>query len=193
MKFEVFENYLAEQQGNAVKAGKVTEKAVEAERQYKSLIAEWETTLALSIKSGTDATKTLEQLDEKIDQAKRDMDRAAREREVYGRVARQASLTADDVIAAWNRDLNPQYYQKKIVPALDQLEATKKAYYDAMCDYFDKVYEIKDFREEVASQLGHEFPYRFQVSELQTTAEHDKYFIRQQDMDKAQSRNRGNQ
>ncbi|MEH6992609.1 hypothetical protein V7075_07825 [Neobacillus drentensis] len=190
MKFKLYEDYLSEQQGNAEKSEQVFQKVVEAERQHKAYLAEWEIAMTHSIKTGTDASKALEALDDKIDKAKRDLERATRERDVYSRVQREASLTADDVIAAWNRDLNPQYYEKEIMPALEQLEAAKKVYYDAMCVYFDKVHAIKDFREEVSSQLGFEFPYKFYISELQTTAEFDRYFIRQQDMDNAQSRQR---
>jgi hypothetical protein len=188
MKFEVYEKYLAEQQGNAEKSEQVMQKVVEAERQYKAFIAEWEVCMAESIKSGKDATKALEELDAKIDKAKRDMERAIRERDFYSRVQREVSVTRDDIIEVWNKKFNLHYYEREIMPALEQLEAAKKVYYDAMCTYFDKVHVIKDFREEVSSQLGFEFPYKFYISELQTSAEFDRYFIRQQDMDKAQSR-----
>ncbi|WHY93756.1 hypothetical protein QNK12_09965 [Neobacillus cucumis] len=190
MKFETYEKYLAEQQSNAEKSGQVQEKAVEAESKYRSLIVEWETTMAESIKTGKDVTKTLEQLDEKIDKTKREMERAVRERDVYIRVYREVSVTADTVIAAWNSQLNPQYYEKEIMPALAQLEAAKKTYYEAMCAYFDKVYEFEDFREEVSNQLGFEFPYRFHIRKLERQDEFDKYFVTQSDFDRAQSRRR---
>jgi hypothetical protein len=190
MKFKVYEKYLAEQQGNAQQSEQIQQKVVEAERQYKAFIAEWDVAMAHSIKTGTDATKALEELDSKIDKARREMERSKRERDVYNRVQRDGSLTADDVIAAWNKELNPKFYDNEIAPALEQLEAAKKVYYEAMCTYFGKVYEIEDFREEVSSQLGFEFPYKFHVRQLQTTAEYDRYFIRESDMNNAQSRQR---
>jgi chromosome segregation ATPase len=190
MKFEVYEKYLSEQQGNAQKSEQVMQKVVEAERLHKSLISEWETTMANSIKTGKDATKSLAELDEKIDKAKRDLERAQREQDVYNRVQREVSVSKDDIIAAWNRELNPEYYEKEIGPALEQLEAAKKVYYDAMCAYFDKVHAIEDFRQEVSNQLGYDFPYYFHIRSLQTTAEFDRYFIRQSNMDNAQSRRR---
>lgn len=190
MKFEIYEKYLAEQQGNAEKSEQVQAKVVEADQLHKSLLAEWETTMAYSITSGKDSTKALAELDEKIDKAKKSLERAVRERDVYSRVQREVSVTKDDVIAAWNRELNPQYYEKELTPALEQLEAAKKAYYEAMCFYFDKVHSVEDFREEVSSQLGFEFPYKFHIRKLETSAEFDRYFIRQSEFDKAQSRGR---
>jgi hypothetical protein len=190
MKFKVYEDYLAGQQANAEQSEAIHEKVVVAERKHNDLVAEWEIAMANSIMTGKDATKALEELDVKIDAAKREMERATRERDVYNRVQREVSVTADDVIASWNSDLNPRYFEEEITPALEQLEAAKKVYYDAMCAYFDAVYAITDFREEVSSQLGFEFPYKFQIRDIQTTAEYDRYFIRDTDMNEAQSKNR---
>jgi hypothetical protein len=190
MKFKVYEDYLAGQQANAEKSEAVHEKVVAAERKHNELVAEWEVVMANSIKTGKDATKALEELDVKIDAAKREMERAERERNVYNRVQREVSVSSDDVIAAWNSEFNPQYFDKEIAPALEQLEAAKKVYFDAMCNYFDAVHGIEGFREEVSSQMGFEFPYKFHIRELQTAAEYDRYFIRETDMNEAQSKTR---
>src|SRR4051794_4788564 len=97
-KFEVYENYLAGHQANAEKSEAVHEKVFASERNHRALITEWETVMAQSIKTGKDSTKVLQELDEKIDAAKREMERATRERDVYNRVQREVSVSSDDVI-----------------------------------------------------------------------------------------------
>lgn len=186
MKFEVYEKYLKEQQLNAEKAESLYMKKVETEQQYHELIAEYELTMAQSFKSGKDVTKALDAQDDKIAAAKREMERAKREYEVYNRISRDVSITKEDVVAAWNRDINPKHFDTKITPTLDALLVAKEAYLDAVMDYFSAVREIKQFREEVSSQLGYDFPYYFHIKELQTTTEFDRYFVRQDDLDKAE-------
>ncbi len=186
MKFEVYEKYLKEQQLNAEKAESLYMKKVETEQKYHELIAEYELTMAQSLKSGKDVTKALDAQDDKIAAAKREMERAKREYEVYGRISRDVSITKEDVVAAWNRDINPKHFDNKITPALDALLVAKEAYLDAVRDYFSAVREIKQFREEVSSQLGYDFPYYFHIKELQTTTEFNRYFVRQDDLDKAE-------
>lgn len=190
MKFDIYETYLKEQQLNAEKSEELQRKSLETESAYRALITEYEAAIAHSFETGKDATKALDAMDEKIDKARREMDRAKREYDVYTRIKRDVSITREDIIGEWNRNFNPSYYDKEIAPVLDELKAVKHKYYEAMCAYFDKVYAIKDFREEVSSQLGFEFPYHFHIKELNTTQEFDNYFIRQDDMDKAQMRRR---
>lgn len=190
MKFDLYEKYLAEQQDGAVKGGDLQLKMVEAQSAYDKLKQEYELAMAESIKNGKDITKTLDALDEKIDKARRAKERATLEYNVYGKVKRNVSITKEDIITTWNRELNPEHYEHKVAPALERLKLAKQAYYEAMCKYFDTIHEIEDFREEVSSQLGFDFPYHFHIKDIQTTAEHDQYFIRQSELDKAQSRHR---
>lgn len=188
MKFKIYEDYLAEQQTNAEKSGQLHAKKVEAEQRHCELLTQYELTMTSSITKGKDMSAELDGISDQIDKAKRDRDRAVREYEVYNRIKTSTKITKDDIIAAWNSELNPAYYEKEIVPALEALEAAKKTYIGAMCNYFDKVAELKWFREEVSSQLGFEFPYHFHIKELNTTQEYDHYFIRDADMKKAQRR-----
>ncbi|MFB5932991.1 hypothetical protein ACE8FZ_06715 [Peribacillus frigoritolerans] len=190
MKFETYEKFLAEQQSKAEKGGQLQNKKDDAQAKLNELLAEYETTMARKFTKGTNEDKALDELDTKIDAAKRERDRAAREYEVYGRVSRDISITREDVIAAWNSKVNPEHYDNKIAPALKTLESAKKAYYEAMCVYFDSVHEIKDFREEVSGTLGYDFPFHFHIKDIVTNDEHNRYFIRQEEIDKAQSRNR---
>ncbi|MFU2013733.1 hypothetical protein ACM6Q7_01445 [Peribacillus butanolivorans] len=143
MKFENYEKFLAEQQSKAEEGGELHNKKVEAQAKLDDLLAEYEAAMVKKFTVGTDETKTLDALDGKIDAAKRERDRVAREYEVYSRVSRGISITREDVIVAWNSRVNPQLYENKIAPALKALEATKKAYYEAMYAYFDSVHEIQ--------------------------------------------------
>jgi hypothetical protein len=190
MKFDLYEKFLAEQQDNAARSQKMQDKKEKAERQYRELLTEYELIMAKSLTTDTDLSKELGRLDESIDKAKREMERTQREYEVYNRVRPSASITQEKVIAAWNSEFNPNHYENEIKPALETLDASKKAYYEAMCTYYDKVREITDFREVVSSSLGHEFPYKFQIKKLDTREEFEHYFIQQEDDAKAQSRYR---
>lgn len=184
MKFEVYEQYLDAQQERAERHGKIAEKRIVAEEELRRLKAEYELTMRVSLTKGTDATSALDKIDEQIAKAKRDVERAAREYEIYGSQA-SVSITTHDIIAAWNRELSPKYFEMEIKPALDAVEKAKQDYYDAMRTYWDKVKQISDFREEVSNQLGFDYPYHFHIKDINTTAEHDRYFITQQDMEDA--------
>jgi len=190
MKFELYEKYLAEQQASAIKGGILQSRIVESQSNYDELTRQYEVAMVESIKSGKDITKVLNILDEKIDKARKDKERALLEYNVYGKVKRNVSITKENIIEAWNNELNPKYYEIKVEPALEKLKSAKQTYYEAMCEYFDTIHEIEDFREEVSSQLGFDFPYHFHIKNIQTTVEYDQYFIRQHEINKAESRNR---
>lgn len=190
MKFETYEKFLAEQQSKADEGGELQNKKDEAQAKLDELLAEYEAVMVKKFTQGTDEDKVLDSLDTKIDAATRERDRAVREYEVYGRVSRDRSITREDVIAAWNSKVNPEHYENKIAPALKTLETAKKAYYEAMCAYFDNVHEIEDFRGEVSDTLGYDYPYFFHIKDIVTIDEYNRYFIRQEEIDKAQSRNR---
>jgi hypothetical protein len=190
MKFDLYEKYLAEQLDNAARLQQMQDKKEKAEQQYRELLTEYELIMTKSLSTDTDLSKELGKLDDLIDKAKREMERTQREYEIYNRVRPSTSTMKEKVIAAWNSEFNPNHYENEIKPALETLEVTKKAYYEAMCTYFDKVREITDFREVVSSSLGYEFPYKFHIKELVTRAEHEHYFIQQEDVAKARSRYR---
>lgn len=188
MKFEIYEKYQAEQQSNAERSAELQEKVFELSRKYKELQTEFEYKMRESLTSGNDVTEELDRIDDLIQQTKRAMERAQREYQVYNATVKSVSITKEQIIADWNANFNPQYYENEIKPTLNDLEVAKKAYYEAMCSYFDKVYAIEDLREEVSSGLGYEFPFKFHVTKLITNKEYDHYFIRQDDMDRAQMR-----
>jgi hypothetical protein len=186
MIFELYEKYLSGQQERAEKFNVIAQKKVAAEAELQKLKTEYAVTMTVSVTNGTDVTKALDKLDEQIAKTKREIERAEREYDFYGKIA-SVPITREDIVAAWNSEFNPQYFEKEINPALEQLEKAKEVYYDAMCNYWGKIKKISDFREEVSRQLGYDYPHFFHIKDLNTKDEYRRYFITEQDMDKAKS------
>ncbi|MEH7401585.1 hypothetical protein V7148_11400 [Gottfriedia acidiceleris] len=186
MKFELYEKYLEAQQDRAERFDEIAKKRYEAEEELRRLKLEYEHTMVQSLKIGGNPTTTLDKLDEQIVKAKRNVERAEQEYAVYGRIA-SVPITSEDIIATWNREFNPNYFDNEIKPALDELEQTKKSYYEAMCSYWKKVKQIKRFREDVATQLGFDYPHRFHIKDIETNSEYEHYFITQKDTENAQN------
>ena len=184
MEFKIYEKYLAQNEEHAHKSSELNRKKDEAKAELDSLLAEYEA-LMVEMIGGKDVAKKLDELDKKIVTARKESERAEQALELFYRLPSAGTITRDDIVAEFNGNFAPKYYETDIKPALDAVEAAKTAYLDAVRNYYRKSRKINEFREEMAGTLGYDFPHAFHVKDIYTRADHDKYFVREDDFEKA--------
>ena len=185
MIFTKYEQYKAENAERLVKSQELHDKAKELQFKVATLKSDYEAKLVDSAINGTDNSKDLDRLDTEIAKVEKESKRATEIYNLYAQTKVGLSVTKDDVIEAWNSELNPTHYQTKVQPALDRMESIKADYLEAMAEYFAAIKEITAFREEVSSSFGQDFPYNFHITDIETTQEYNRFFVRQSDIDEA--------
>ena len=114
MIFTKYEQYKAENAERLVKSQELHDKAKELQFEVATLKSDYEAKLVDSALNGTDNSKDLDRLDTEIAKVEKESKRATEIYNLYAQTKVGLSVTKDDVIEAWNSELNPTHYQTKV-------------------------------------------------------------------------------
>jgi lysophospholipase L1-like esterase len=178
MKFELLDRFIEQKEKANAAATELARREQEAYQEYLSLKTQYEQLIQKSVLEGKDATKELDKLAEQIDKAKKAYERRQQERAVFAvNNPFLNEITSDDVVRAWNEEFVPAFRKEKVEPALEQLLAAKKAFVDAVFNYYSVIDEFEREQAACRSELSQSYYYKLKDVKLQTQDEVNKYFI----------------
>jgi hypothetical protein len=183
MKFELLDKFIEQKQKAAKAAAELARREQEAYQEYLSLKAQYEQLIQKSVLEGKDETKALDKISEQIDAAKKSYERRKQERAIFSAdnpFFRE--ITSDDLVNAWNNEFVPAFRKEKVEPALEQLLAAKKAFADAVFNYYSVIDEFERELFACRSELADSYYYKLQSVELKTRDEVERYFITDRDL-----------
>lgn len=150
IKFDIYEDYLTQNTERAQAIGKFHQREQEALKAHAELKAEYTKLITDSVASGKDATKQLDALDAKINDAEKTFIRRQREH-AAARVVTPTGIKRTEVIEA-QREYAAKVDKAHVAPFIAKM-AEARAIIDEACDaykaaeteyagYFDEIKEV---------------------------------------------------
>jgi chromosome segregation ATPase len=183
MNFKMLDEFIEQKATGQKAAEEVSRKVSQADEEYQALKAKYEAVLKESVMSDKDKTKELDQLSNKIEDAKKACSRRREERDIFNSSRPFEQIKAQDIVDAWNSEFIPAFKAEKMDGVLADLLKAKKAYADAVLAYFAVVDEFEDERRVLRSELSDTYYYRLNDAKLTREAEHQRYFLFDRDLD----------
>lgn len=153
MEFKQLEQYRKDKAENLARQKEVSEKLNDTKEKLEAKRAEYEQLVKAGLESGkTDETKLAKvdaQINDLISQAKR----FETEQRLLPSVTRKG-LTKDEVLAAWNDEFKPAYFEKYVAPQLEKLREAKLEYVRQLEAYNEIIRDYEGKREEAYQEIG---------------------------------------
>lgn len=180
MKFEMFEDYLKQEEQNKAKRQEAIDKIKEKQAELTKAKSDYESEIKKGVKNGKPNNTKIAELDDKIDQIAKELRRVELEEEFIRSNVTQ-KITKDDVVNAWNNEFRPEYKAKKLDPALEKMRAAKLAYIEAIMEYHEILADYERQRVDVYTEIGNTTTFgnshEYKVEPLNfTRTDHSKYY-----------------
>jgi len=182
LKFDLLEKFIEQKQAIQKVAEEMNRKIAQADEEYNSLKAKYESTLKEGIAKGKDVSKELDEISEKIEKAKKACQRRREERDAYWALRPLEKIKSEDVVNAFNNDFIPKFRKQRFDEVLKNLLRAKYEYAKAVLAYYDVLAEFEQVRNEARRQLGDGYYYKFHDIALNTVDQRERYFIRESDL-----------
>lgn len=182
LKFDLLEKFIEQKQAIQKVGEEMNRKIMQADEEYNSLKAKYESTLKEGIAKGKDVSKELDEISEKIEEAKKACQRRREERDAYWALRPLEKIKSDDVVNAFNNDFIPKFRKQRFDEVLKNLLRAKYEYAKAVLAYYDVLAEFEQVRNEARRQLGDGYYYKFNDIAIKTVDQKERYFIRESDL-----------
>jgi hypothetical protein len=182
LKFDLLEKFIEQKQAIQKVAEEMNRKIAQADEEYNSLKAKYESTLKEGIAKGKDVSKELDEISEKIEKAKKACQRRREERDAYWALRPLEKIKSEDVVNAFNNDFIPEFRKQRFDEVLKNLLRAKYEYAKAVLAYYDALAEFESVRNEARRQVGDGYYYKFHDIALKTVDQKERYFIRESDL-----------
>jgi hypothetical protein len=182
LKFDLLEKFIEQKQAIQKVGEEMNRKIMQADEEYNSLKAKYESTLKEGIAKGKDVSKELDEISEKIEEAKKACQRRREERDAYWALRPLEKIKSEDVVNAFNNDFIPKFRKQRFDEVLKNLLRAKYEYAKAVLAYYDVLAEFEQVRNEARRQLGDGYYYKFNDIAIKTVDQKERYFIRESDL-----------
>jgi cell fate (sporulation/competence/biofilm development) regulator YlbF (YheA/YmcA/DUF963 family) len=182
LKFDLLEKFIEQKQAIQKVAEEMNRKIAQADEEYNSLKAKYESTLKEGVAKGKDVSKELDEISEKIEEAKKVCQRRREERDAYWALRPLEKIKSEDVVNAFNNDFIPKFRKQRFDEVLKNLLRAKYEYAKAVLAYYDALAEFEYVRNEARRQLGDSYYYKFNDIAIKTVDQKEHYFIRESDL-----------
>ena len=182
LKFDLLEKFIEQKQAIQKVAEEMNRKIAQADEEYNSLKAKYESTLKEGIAKGKDVSKELDEISEKIEKAKKACQRRREERDAYWALRPLEKIKSEDVVNAFNNDFIPKFREQRFDEVLKNLLRAKYEYAKAVLAYYDALAEFESVRNEARRQVGDGYYYKFHDIAIKTVDKKERYFIGESDL-----------
>ncbi|MGF7033742.1 hypothetical protein J2T17_004690 [Paenibacillus mucilaginosus] len=159
MKFEKIEQFTEMKARRDRGYNELARREEAAAEEITRLKAEYESVLRESLVAGTDSTKALDALQDKIDAATKLHVRRQQERALYSTVVKP-EISEAEVVSQWVTEYKPAFIREKINPALERLLDAKIAAVAAYLDFLDTVKQYDAEAAYVVGEIGDSYRYK---------------------------------
>ncbi|MFD0827104.1 hypothetical protein ACT8ZR_15805 [Neobacillus sp. M.A.Huq-85] len=148
LKFDLYEQYLQEQENAKAARQKFLDRESEAMENYVAAQYKYENTLAACIREGKDPSEELDALDQAVQDTKTIYLRRKQETEASGRYI-SGSIKPGDVVKAFNAGYKGKV-TNSILPSIEErVEMGRNLILSAMLDYFQALQEYRPITDEM--------------------------------------------